>query len=336
MEIAKLKHRLNNIQVEKKACEEKYAKMAENYQKIFTKLNLNNPNLKFFKPANIEIASVIKKNNIISILSKVNGTEKLIQTLKSGYNESLRELLFELSALKNFILEINNEIIDYASKINLKGMISLESNFVNMPFLDSIAKIKYALKTNIKLSFDFWNFDDIKQEQHDIDNICNIDKNSLNKIQVNSITDRQFSDKFEKNKLEAISFIREKCDSIFEIEKSEKNKDNSLVKHNKECNLFDQSNTYEHLIDFDLDNNFDLEISNPNNNSNKNIKRNTHNIANNSDINKREIIFENDLDIELKLKAESNKPHEYQHNKDDLYDKELEFLKQKWMKALNG
>ncbi len=162
--------------------------MSENYQKFFTKLNQTNQSVTFHRPANIEIANLMKKNDLIKILSKVNGTEKLIETIKNGFNESLRELLFEISALKNFILEINTEIIDYATKLDLKGLIALESNFINMPFMDAIPKIKYALKTNIKKSFDFWNLEDPKIDSFKKDFLIENNFNLTNKnIHLNKI-----------------------------------------------------------------------------------------------------------------------------------------------------
>ena len=268
-DINKYKNRLNILQVEKKSYEEKYSKMAENYQKFFSKINQNNPNVNFHKPANIDISNVIRKNDLIKILSKVNGTEKLIETIKNGYNESLRELLFEISALKNFVLEINNEIIEYAAKLDLKNLIVLEHNFMNMPFLDSIAKIKYALKTNIKKSFDFWNLEEPKNSNDNNESDFENNFNSTNKIfEKNNIGNSLLNKNeklLDKKKSESISVIRGKNDSLFETEKSEKNKDDinySISKNNQEIYLFDQTN-YDHLIDFDLDN-FDLDISNSN------------------------------------------------------------------------
>ena len=356
-EIKKCKTRFNFLQVEKKSFEEKYSKMAENYQKFFSKLNQNNQNLVFHKPANLDISNIVRKNDLIIILSKVNGTEKLIETIKNGYNESLRELLFENSALKNFILEINNEIIEYAIKLDLKGLVPLESNFINMPFLDAIPKFKYALKTNIKKSFDFWNLDNPNEFHHNANNEYNIPDSNIqninniinkkrdkisgiffNNLNINSNDNLRNNKNFninisnENNKnnyniqSDSISLIREKNDNIFENEKldnpiKENNFNKSILKINNDLNSFDQTN-YDHMIDFDLDN-FDLDDSNT-----ISIKMNKRINFENKDkigIDRGNGILVNIVENKNQDKKDSN-----------FIDNELEYLKEKWMKALSG
>lgn len=361
-EINKYKNRLNILQVEKKSFEEKYSKMAENYQKFFSKLNQNNQNVVFHKPANLDISNTVKKNDLIKILSKVNGTEKLIETIKNGYNESLRELLFEISALKNFILEINNEIVEYGVKLDLKGLMPLESNFINMPFLDAIPKIKYALKTNIRKSFDFWNLHCPKgncynaNKEFDFQDNSNIENNNFNvvnnKDNISSIlngnaqdslkninnlvnTKKPESDNFNNKFPVNFNLIRDKNDSIFENEKKENfqiknNFNNSILKNNNEINSFDQIN-YDHMIDFDMYN-FDLDDSNSNSiKTNKRINfENKDNLA----IDRGAGLIYNKFDSNFPSNAIIRKSKDKEES--NLIDNELEYLKEKWMKALSG
>lgn len=363
-EINKYKTRLNFLQVEKKSFEEKYSKMAENYQKFFSKLNQNNQNNFVHKTANLDISNTVKKNDLIKILSRVNGTEKLIETIKNGYNESLRELLFEISALKNFVLEINNEIIEYATKLDLKGLVSLEGNFINMPFMDSITKIKYALKANIKKSFDFWELENPKDNNfyHNLnrqfnlpanikschnkitnqDNISSIFNSNQNNTSINNNKEEEinFRNSNQNNKInsdmpsDSISLIRGKNDNIFENEKLENAKKdnnfkNSILKNNNELNSFDQTN-FDNIIDFDLDN-FDFEDSNSN--SFKINKKINLEYRENAIYDKGMDIINNKIESNL-IRGKSNIQKEKEEN--NLINNELEYLKEKWMKALSS
>jgi len=346
MEINKYKNRLCVLQVDKKSLEEKYSKMSENYQKFYSKLNHKNPNVINFKVANIEISNIVNKNNLLKILSKINGTEKLIETIKNGYNESLREMLFEISALKNFILEINNEIIDIADKLNLKGFLFLENNFINMPFMDAISKIKHILRANIKKSFDNSNIEYPKNINNDL-NFENHYKNYINneiniefKDNVSNFFDRNLNSKcleikndfiiINNNTSDSINLLREKNDSLFENDKLEslknKNNFNSSYSRNNPDSLFDQTN-YENLIDIDLDN-IDFDDSN-----NKSAKINNIMMKkiSGAEKNVNQIDQENSL-ITNTIKNEVNLQNEQNNRIND----ELEFLKEKWMKALTG
>jgi hypothetical protein len=140
----KLNNKYNYLLAERKGIEEKYNKLYENYQKIINKNT--------YKASNhIELVDNLKKNDILKLLSKVRGTEKLIETFKNGFNESLRELLFEVSALKNFIFEANQDLI---KKIDPNGennkLILIDYNLLNMPFLDTVNKIKLVFNNNLK------------------------------------------------------------------------------------------------------------------------------------------------------------------------------------------
>lgn len=300
--------------------------MAENYQKIFNKINQNNPNLNFLKPSNIEYQNTLRKNDLVKILSKVNGTEKLIQTIKGGFNESLREMLLEISAMKNFILEINSEIVKYGEKLELKDLVKLDNRFMNMPFMDSVIQIKYAFRTNIKKSFDFWNPED-KGNEKDIKGDIISGRSFLNKGKEN------VNLKEEKNiiKGESISLIREKCDSIFE---SDNKVQYSNEKFCEKEDLFDK-------MEYDLDK-FDIDLD-----ESKREKNEENSFVNKT--NKIEIDFfdkesckaffpkEDDrFETSIFSKNENKGGDAFFEEKEDLLaDKELEFLKRKWMKNIS-
>jgi hypothetical protein len=134
--LTKLQSRNNFLAVDKKNLEERLNKLNESYSKVVSK------NIKALN--GIEMIDSLKKNDILKSLSKIKGTEKLLETLKFGFNESVRELLFEITALKNFILEMNKEM-----QIMEKPFVDIDSNLMNMPFLDTIGKIKYIFKSNL-------------------------------------------------------------------------------------------------------------------------------------------------------------------------------------------
>ena len=131
-----LTNKLNKLTLDKRTLEEKYTKVAEAYAKLTTNKSkvLNS----------IELTDYVKQNDLCKILSKVKGAEKLTEMLKNGYNESFRELLFEISYLKNFILDVHNDIkqlIEEPSEIN--------EELLNMPFLDSANQIKLVFNKNL-------------------------------------------------------------------------------------------------------------------------------------------------------------------------------------------
>ena len=152
-----LNNKINKILLEKKNLEEKIIQMSENINKLNTvKIKMQN---------NSEMIDYVASNNLSIMLSKVNGAEKLVETLKGGYNDSLRELLFEISALKNFIYDIHKEItllIDCPVEIN--------EDLLNLPFLDTVSSIKDIFNKNMNLlkakigldNQDEINFDNLK------------------------------------------------------------------------------------------------------------------------------------------------------------------------------
>ena len=140
-----MQNKINNLIIEKKSIEEKNIKITESYQKIIS-------GGKVIKAQNsIEMVENLKKNDITKILSKYKGTEKLIQLLKDGYNETVRELIFEISALKNYVFELNNEFVNYIQTKSLGKGVKILDNFLEMPFLDTIYKIKNIINNNLSI-----------------------------------------------------------------------------------------------------------------------------------------------------------------------------------------
>ena len=142
----KLSNKNSAIVIEKKAVEEKLNKISENYQKLINKNN--NINLSIKANNHIDMIENLKRNDVIKLLAKAKGTEKLIETFKNGFNESLRELLFEISALKNFIYEIHQDLIELVKNEKFKP---LEYNILSLPFLDTVHKIKSIFKKNFEI-----------------------------------------------------------------------------------------------------------------------------------------------------------------------------------------
>ena len=131
-----LNNKINKISLEKRALEEKYQALNE---------MLNKHDLNKIKVINtVEMTDYIQKNNLLNMVSKVSGAEKLAQTLKGGYNDSLRELLFEISALKNFIYDYHVEI---ASLVDNNE--DLDKEILNMSFLDTVSNIKEIFNINM-------------------------------------------------------------------------------------------------------------------------------------------------------------------------------------------
>ena len=157
-----LNNKINKISLEKRALEEKYQSLSE----IINKHDLNK--VKIINT--IEMTEYIQKNNILNTVSKISGAEKLAQTLKGGYNDSLRELLFEISALKNFIYDYHIEI---ASLVD--NNMDLDKEMLNMSFLDTVSNIKEIFNINFgklkeKLGFSDNNeigFNNVNEENSD-------------------------------------------------------------------------------------------------------------------------------------------------------------------------
>ena len=159
-----LNNKINKVLLEKRALEEKYQAISE---------MLNKHDLNKSKIINtIEISEYIQKNNISKMINKVKGAEKLAATLKGGYNDSLRELLFEISALKNFIYDYHIEIISL-----LDNYEELDKEMLNMSFLDTVNNIKDIFNSNMgNLKKKFGYLDNNEMNFANLDNCLNVEK----------------------------------------------------------------------------------------------------------------------------------------------------------------
>ena len=159
-----LNNKINKVLLEKRALEEKYQSISE---------MLNKHDLNKTKIINtIEITEYIQKNNISKMIDKVKGAEKLAATLKGGYNDSLRELLFEISALKNFIYDYHIEIVSL-----LDNYEEIDKEILNMSFLDTVNNIKDIFNINMgKLKQKFGYSENYEMNFNNLDKCLNDEK----------------------------------------------------------------------------------------------------------------------------------------------------------------
>ena len=128
----------NKISIKKKNLESKLhtiSKILNKYQNM--KSNIINA---------VEIIDQVQNNDMTKMLARVKNTEKLIESLKSEYNESLRELTSQINSFKDFILGIYNEIC-----ILIGNSYNLDDKIYNLPFLDFVNYLKKAFKKNLEI-----------------------------------------------------------------------------------------------------------------------------------------------------------------------------------------
>ena len=131
-----LKSVINKITLEKNNLEQKLQNLNETINKF--------ESMKSIIINAFEAIDYVQTNDMSKMLSRVKGAEKLIEALKGGYNESLKELMKEITTLKNFIIDVNNEFCSI-----LDNPCNIDENIYNISFLDSINLIKEAFKNNM-------------------------------------------------------------------------------------------------------------------------------------------------------------------------------------------
>ena len=94
----------------------------------------------------VEVIDQVQNKDMSKMLSRVKNTERLIESLKYVYNESLRELNFQVNSFKNFILDIHNEIC-----ILLGKSYNIDDKINSIPFLDMINYLKTTFKNDFEL-----------------------------------------------------------------------------------------------------------------------------------------------------------------------------------------
>ena len=131
-----LKSVINKLTIEKNNLEQKL----QNLNETITKFE----SMKSIIINAFEAIDYVQTNDMSKMLSRVKGAEKLIEALKGGYNESLKELMKEITTLKNFIIDVNNEFC-----LILDNPCNIDENIYNISFFDSLNLIKNAFKNNM-------------------------------------------------------------------------------------------------------------------------------------------------------------------------------------------
>ena len=131
-----LKSVINKITIEKNNLQQKLQNLNETVTKF--------ESMKSIIINAFEAIDYVQNNDMSKMLSRVRGAEKLIEALKGGYNDSLKELMKEITTLKNFIIDVNNEFC-----LILDNPCNIDENIYNISFLDSINLIKNAFKNNM-------------------------------------------------------------------------------------------------------------------------------------------------------------------------------------------
>jgi hypothetical protein len=131
-----LKTIINKITIEKNNLEQKLKNLNETINKF--------ESMKSVIINAFEAIDYVQTNDMSKMLTRVKGAEKLIESLKGGYNDSLKELMKEITTLKNFIIDVNNEFC-----LILDNPCNIDENIYNISFLDSINLIKETFKNNM-------------------------------------------------------------------------------------------------------------------------------------------------------------------------------------------
>ena len=131
-----LKSVINKLTIEKNNLQQKLQNLNETVNKF--------ESMKSVIINAFEAIDYVQTNDMSKMLSRVKGAEKLIEALKGGYNDSLKELMKEITTLKNFIIDVNNEFCSI-----LDNPCNIDENIYNISFFDSINLIKNAFKNNM-------------------------------------------------------------------------------------------------------------------------------------------------------------------------------------------
>ena len=126
----------NKISLKKKNLEHKFYSLNQTLNK-FQNIKSNIINA-------VEVIDQTQNKDMTKMLSRVKNTEKLISSLKTEYNESLRQLSFQISSFRHLIIEINKEIC-----ILLNNSYNIGNEIFELPFLEAINYIKKVFKKNL-------------------------------------------------------------------------------------------------------------------------------------------------------------------------------------------
>ena len=126
----------NKISLKKKNLEHKFYSLNQTLNK-FQNIKSNIINA-------VEVIDQTQNKDMTKMLNRVKNTEKLISSLKTEYNESLRQLSFQISSFRHLIIEINKEIC-----ILLNNSYNIGNEIFELPFLEEINYIKKVFKKNL-------------------------------------------------------------------------------------------------------------------------------------------------------------------------------------------
>lgn len=152
----KLEQKYNQLLIEKHQFTDKFNKLSEAFNKLQYSLS------KGTKPIqnSFEITENLKRNPILKRLEQTNGAEILVECFKEGYHETLREIIYEVSSLKSFINDINEELlfnieststhISNPENCKLSGRDwAIKQDLLQVPFVDVYLTIKKIMYSNI-------------------------------------------------------------------------------------------------------------------------------------------------------------------------------------------
>ena len=187
-----LKNIINKITLEKNNLSKKLESLTETLTKF--------ESMKSIIINAFETMDYVQTSDMAKMLSRVKGAEKLIESLKSGYDETLNEMNEEINTLKNFIIELNYEfcnILENPSNINenIFAYSFMDSiNIIKQTFKDNLIKLKKKIKINNIYTRSDKTFDD--DEDDDNINYENTKINTCRNIINDTNTQIQFSNKF--------------------------------------------------------------------------------------------------------------------------------------------
>ena len=187
-----LKNIINKITLEKNNLSKKLESLTETLTKF--------ESMKSIIINAFETMDYVQTSDMAKMLSRVKGAEKLIESLKSGYDETLNEMNEEINTLKNFIIELNYEfcnILENPSNINenIFAYSFMDSiNIIKQTFKDNLIKLKKKIKINNIYTRSDKTFDDDEDDENI--NYENTKINTCRNIINDTNTQIQFSNKF--------------------------------------------------------------------------------------------------------------------------------------------
>lgn len=154
-EFNKIQYKYNQMMIEKKSMLEKISKLSDALNKSQIQTQSQSSKSKMNIRNSFEITEGLKRNNFLKRLSKIDGYDLLIEILKNGYNNTLKELIFEITSLKEFIIEVNEELIRLFIEKNEKSdmmiMKKIDKKYVDLSFIETNQEFRKILFYNINL-----------------------------------------------------------------------------------------------------------------------------------------------------------------------------------------